>query len=174
MPSPNAARPAPSVSGKRASESDQLGGAIDSSNRTSLRLPRLNCAYCGKKFAETSKRPTRLCSPRCRKAFLRERARLSPSQVSQVGLSRCAFKSSTGGKRLQTQNRPPTPQHSRRRSASLAWRAQGGSQVVEVYPPPRNRGGTTKDLELRCFVHRRRRRPPNSAQLKLKGTQHDC
>jgi hypothetical protein len=92
------------------------GGAADVERRSehqslkaSRRGPQLRCAFCGAQFSKTSKRPAHACSPRCRKALLREKARLDGVQVSTVGLSRCTLKKPIGSISCKAPNGHPYP-----------------------------------------------------------------
>jgi len=72
------------------------------------RLPQLKCAYCGKSFPKTAKRPQRFCSNLCRKGMARQRTfGLPDGQSSTAG--RYALKNCCGSTSCKATSRDLHP-----------------------------------------------------------------
>jgi hypothetical protein len=109
MPVTDAERAAPAASGNGSLKNDRLASAINTALNTERRLPQLRCAFCGKPFAKTAKRPARCCSRRCRDGLLRETARLDGAQVSQFGFGCCSLKKQATSMACKATSRDPHP-----------------------------------------------------------------
>jgi hypothetical protein len=106
---PNAERAAPALAGNGSLKTDRLASSINTAINTERRLPQLRCAFCGKQFPKTSKRPARCCSRRCRDGLLRETARSNGAWVSPVGFGCCSLKKQSSSRSCNGTSRDPHP-----------------------------------------------------------------
>lgn len=106
---PDAERPATAATVNGSQNSIGCGGSIWTRDNNDRRRPQLDCEFCGKQFAKTSKRPARCCSRQCRDGLHRERGRLNGFRVSQVGMRCCALKSATTSIACKPTSRDPHP-----------------------------------------------------------------
>jgi hypothetical protein len=108
---PNEERAAPG--GGRGGSQRRCGVGIWATTKTkdkvAKRLPQLRCAYCGKQFAKTSKRPAQCCSRRCRDGLLRETARFDGAPLPSIATGCCTLKKQNNSKGCKAPKGNPHP-----------------------------------------------------------------